>query len=90
MTLEATVVNGEIVFDGNPQLPEGARVRIEVLSDDDDTPRNPALEPGTREEELAILQQSIDETRAGVGGVEGRKFLKDLAIKHNLPLQPGE
>jgi hypothetical protein len=89
MNLEGTVVNGVVVFDGNPQLPEGTRVRVE-LADDDDLPRNPALEPGTREEELAALRESIEETKAGIGGVDARQFLKELAIKHNLPLQPGE
>ena len=44
----------------------------------------------TYEEHLAILRQSIEDMKAGVGGVEARKFLKELAIRHNLPLEPGE
>jgi len=88
MELEGTVVNGVIVLDGNPPLPEGVRVRVE-LEDEDDI-RIPALEPGTREEELAILREAYEEAKAGIGGVEARQFLKELAIKHNLPLAPGE
>ena len=89
MELEGTVVNGVIVLDGNPPLPEGVRVRVEVEDEEDDI-RIPALEPGTREEELAILREAYEEAKAGIGGVEARQFLKELAIKHNLPLAPGE
>jgi hypothetical protein len=89
MNLEGSVMNGVVVFDDNPQLPEGTRVRVE-LTDNDNIPRNPALEPGTREEELAALRESIEEMKGGIGGVDPRKFLKELAIKHNLSLQPVE
>lgn len=33
MTLEGTVVNGQIVLDAAPPLPEGARVRVEVCTE---------------------------------------------------------
>ena len=57
---------------------------------DEDSVRIPALEPGTREDELAALREAYEEAKAGVGGVEARQFLKELAIRHNLPLEPGE
>ena len=92
MTVEGTVVNGVIVLDGPSRLPEGVKVRVEVVDDDadelDDIPPPPTTE--TYEEHLAILRQSIEEMKAGVGGVEARQFLKELAIKYGLPLQPGE
>jgi hypothetical protein len=89
MALEGTVVNGVIVLDGDPSLPEGARVRVELTEDDfDNVPPRPTTE--TYEEHLAILRQSIEDAKTGAGGVEARQFLKDLAAKHNLPLQPGE
>jgi hypothetical protein len=90
MTLEGTVVNGQIVLDAGTSLPEGARVRIELEPNDelDNLPPPPQTE--TYEEHLAMLRQSIEEAKAGIGGVEARQFLKDLAMKHNLPLQPGE
>jgi hypothetical protein len=88
MTLEGTVVNGVIVLDGNPQLPEGARVRVELADDEDDL-RDPGMEPGTREEELAILRQSIEDMKAGRGR-PAREVLKEIALKYNLPLLPGE
>lgn len=86
MVLKGTVVNGVIVPDGSPVLPEGSRVWFELDPDDD----GPPPEPYDRETELAILRQSISETAAGVGGVESRAFLKQLALDHNLPLEPGE
>jgi hypothetical protein len=87
MTLLGTVQNGVIVLDGNPRLPEGARVRVE-LAEDEDFPVPPS-EPYDREKELAILRGSVEDAKAG-RGTEARQFLKDLAVQHNLPLEPGE
>jgi hypothetical protein len=89
MTLEGTVVNGVIVPDGGAALPEGTRVRFVVTEEDFDNVFPPPTTE-THEEFLASLRQSIEESRTGSGGVEARQFLKDLAAKHNLPLQPGE
>ena len=87
MTIEGIVKNGVIVPDGPPP-PEGARVRMEVVEDDfDDVPPPPTTE--THEEFLASLRQSIADVNDGQG-VEARQFLKELAIKMKLPLQPGE
>ena len=89
MTLEGTVVNGTIVLDGTPPLPEGARVRVELAADDpDNAPPPPATE--TYEEHLASLREGVADTKAAVGGVDARQFLKELAVKHGFPLQPGE
>lgn len=33
MTLEGTITNGVIVLDGGPSLPEGARVKVEIVGD---------------------------------------------------------
>lgn len=93
MVLDGTVVNGVIVLDGSPALPEGARVRVELAHGDDedgweDIPPPPSTE--TRAEFLESLRQSVSEAKAGVGGVEARQFLKELAVRHGLPLQPGE
>lgn len=68
MTIEGTVVNGVIVFDGNPTLPEGARVRIEVAADDElgDNLAPPATE--THAEHLAALRDSLAAMDAGEKG----------------------
>ena len=86
MTLEGTVVNGVIVLEAGTQLPEGARVRVELADDDD---LFPPPEPYDREKELAILRQSLEDVKAG-RGMEAREFLKKLAEELNLPLAPGE
>jgi hypothetical protein len=78
-----------IVPDDATALPDGTRVRFErvaTVAADADPP--PAVE--TRAEFVAGLKQSVAEARAGVGGVDARQFLKQLAERHNLPLLPGE
>ena len=87
MTLEGTVINGLIVLDTGAKLPEGARVRVELADDDDDLA--PPPEPYDRENELAILREALEDVKAG-RGTPAREFLKELAVKHNLPLEPGE
>ena len=84
MTLEGTVVNGVVVFDGNPQLPEGARVRVELAGDDDIGPP-PSTE--TYEEHLAILRQSIAEGRAGIGGMTLAEFDAELKKEFGVPAE---
>ncbi|HYT87479.1 MAG TPA: hypothetical protein VEL76_02065 [Gemmataceae bacterium] len=85
MTLEGTVVNGVIVLDGGARLPEGERVRVEVADPDD---LAPPLEPYDRAKELAILREALEDVRAG-RGVPAREFFKELALKYNLPVEPG-
>ena len=89
MMCEGTVVNGVVVLDGDAPLPKRCAYGWRMEEDHfDDVSPPPITE--THEEHLAILRQSIGEAQAGAGGIEARQFLKDLAKKHNLPLQPGE
>ncbi len=91
MTQEGTIRNGVIVPDDGTPLPDGMRVRYELLADDEgDDDFGPPKSAETRAEFLASLRDSVAEARAGVGGVEARTFLKQLALKHGLPLLPGE
>ena len=85
MTLEGTIINGVIVLDGGARLPEGERVRIEVMDDD----LAPPPESYDREKELAILRESLEDVKARRGR-PAREVLKELAEKYNLPLAPGE
>ncbi|HTV55010.1 MAG TPA: hypothetical protein VMI06_08835 [Terriglobia bacterium] len=81
MTLEGTIINGVIVLDGGARLPEGERVRIELMEDDDIFP---PPEPYDREKELAILRESIEDMNAG----RGRPFeevMAEIAARYNLP-----
>ena len=79
MSLEGTVVNGMIVLNGNPRLPEGARVRVE-LEDVFEYPH--PLAPYDRENELALLRVRMLETNAGVPLKEG---MARIAVELNLP-----
>ena len=72
MTLEGTVVNGLVVFDGTPKLPEGFVVRAEFIDPDDELDRELAGVPvppptETYEEHLALLRQSVADAKAGIG-----------------------
>lgn len=81
MKLEGIVVNGVIVLDGGARLPEGERVRIEVVDDDD---LAPPLEPYDREKELAILREALEDVKAG----RTRPFeevMAEIAARYNLP-----
>ena len=83
MTLEGTVVNGVIVLNTGAQLPEGAKVLVELADGDD---LAPPPENYGREKELAILRESLEDARAG----RTRPFeevMAEIAIRHNLPQQ---
>jgi hypothetical protein len=81
--LSGTVVNGSIRLDGNPLLPDGARVRVEFEDTDacDDLPAEPTGE--TYEQHLAVLRESIEEARTGQTR-PARVVMQELAVKYGL------
>jgi hypothetical protein len=79
-----TIVNGHVRLDAPSELPDGTRVRLVADEDWDEVPS--ATHRETREEFLAGLRESIADPEA----VEARRFMKELAVKHGLPLMPGE
>lgn len=86
MVMHGTIVNGVIVPDGAPTLPEGARVRFEVEpADPDDT--GPPPEPTDRAAELAILRQSLEDAKAG-RGLPLREAMALIAAEFGLPHPP--
>jgi hypothetical protein len=90
MTLQGIVVNGVIVLDGAPALPEGARVWVELEAEDelDDIAPPPPTE--TYEQHLASLRQSIADAKAGVGGMTLEKFAAELDKEFGpLPAKQG-
>lgn len=98
MELKGVVSNGVVVPDDAAALPEGARVRMELIDEDDELGRlvlpDPSLPadhphaPYDRETELAILRESIAEMKAG-GGRPWREVMDELSQKHGLgPLPP--
>lgn len=86
MSLMGTVVKGVIVIDGNP-LPEGMRVHVVPEEDELDDIPFPSAE--SHEEHLAALRESIEDMKAGRTRPV-REVLKEIALRHHLPLEPGE
>jgi hypothetical protein len=81
MSIAGVVVNGKVELDEPGRLPEGLRVSVEEC-----TVPPPDC---TYEEHLAMLRESIAEAKAGKGR-PAREVLKEMASRHNLPLDPGE
>jgi hypothetical protein len=81
MTLQGTVVNGTIVLDGSPALPEGARVRVELA---DPLPADHPLAPYNRETELNLLRESIEDAKAG-RGQPASEVMAEIAKEFDLP-----
>ena len=82
MTIEGTVINGVIVLDGSPQLPEGKRVVVD-LEGDDFGPPPPSTE--TYAEHIASLRQSLADIDAGIKGIPLDEAMEKIAIEFNLP-----
>jgi len=82
MALEGTVLNGVVVFDGNPQLPEGTRVRVE-LEEVFEYPH--PLAPYDREREGALLRERIATMQAGEKGIPVDEAMARIAAELNLP-----
>jgi hypothetical protein len=104
MVIEGRVVNGVVVLDEGMRLPEGARVRLNLIAEEDDIDEeldklvlpDPSLPPGhplaayDRETELAILRERIKAMKAGEVGIPFRHAMEELSRKHNLPPLPPE
>ena len=93
MTLEGVVDNGVIVPDAGFHLPQGTRVRFEVIEEfdeddidliDENLPDEHPDAPYDREKELSILRESIAEMKAG-GGRPFEEVMAEIAAKHGLP-----
>ena len=98
MALEGTVIDGAVIPDSGLRLPEGARVRFELVEelDEDDIdlidaslPDDHPDAPYDRVKELAILRESIAEMKAG-GGRPWREVMEELSLKHGLDPLPSE
>lgn len=88
MTLDGTVLNGVVVFDGAAKAPEGARVRVDFeLEDADDIGAPP--EPYDPERDLALLRDAVEDVKAG----RTRPFdeaMAEMAARHNFSWPPQE
>ena len=74
MILEGTVINGVVVLDGSPQLPEGQRVIVDLDGDDFGPP--PTTE--TYAEHLELLRKSLAMMDAGERGRSVEDVFDDI------------
>lgn len=88
MTLEGTIRNGVIVPDAGHPLPDGARVRYELLVDDGDDDVDPPPTTETHEEFLQSLRDSVAEVKAGVPGLTLDEAMSRIAREFQLPWPP--
>ena len=80
MTIEGTVINGVVVLDGSPQLPEGQRVIVDLESDDFGPP--PSTE--TYAEHIASLRQAMADIDAGIKGMPLEQFAAEMKAEFGL------
>ncbi len=94
MALEGTVIDGAVIPDSGLRLPEGARVRFELVEElDEDNidlidatlPDDHPDAPYDRVKELAILRESIDAMNAGEVGIPLDEAMAQIARNLNLP-----
>ena len=99
MTITGTVRNGAVVPDAGQQLPEGARVEMRLVDEDDfelseaeaaSLPPDHPMAPYNREVELAILRESIEAVQKGEEGIPLRQAFEELSRKHGLGPMPPE
>lgn len=84
MTVEGMVVDGRVELDTPVQLPNGTRVSLELNG-----PRTKGPHPEDRETELEYMLESFEDLEAG-RLYPAREVLRDIALRHHLPLEPGE
>jgi len=82
MSFSGTVVNGTIVLDGAPRLPEGSRVDVQLIEDGDDI--GAPSEPFDYQEHLAALRESFEDAKAGRGR-PAKDVMDEIARELNLP-----
>ena len=80
MTIEGTIINGIIVLDGSPQLPEGKRVIVDLEGDD----FGPLPTTETYAEHLELLRQSLAMMDAGERGMPLEEFAAELKAEFGL------
>jgi hypothetical protein len=87
MTLEGTVLNGVVVFDGAARLPDGVRVRVDVELDEELPPDHP-LAPYDRKTEVALLRKRIEASYAGGPVIPLHEAMAQIRAELNLPSVP--
>ena len=79
MTLEGTIVNGVVVLEAGARVPEGTRVHVDIAFDFEQFEYPHPMAPYDREKEIALLQASHDEVKAGKRGMPLAEFEAEFA-----------
>jgi hypothetical protein len=90
MRLHGTVVNGVVVLDHGATVPEGTRVHVAIEPEIEEFEYPHPMAPYDREKEIALLQKSHDEMKAGVRGQTLDEFMAELRRDYALPSMPVE
>ena len=90
MTLEGTIVNGVVVLEAGARVPEGTRVHVDIAFDCEQFEYPHPMAPYDREKEIALLQASHDEMKAGARGQTLAEFHAEMRRDYHLPSMPTE
>ena len=85
MTLTGTMVNGVIVLEAGARMPEGTKVHVDIAEDFEQFEYPHPMAPYDREMEIALLQKSHDEMKAGDRGQTLAEFDAEFRRDFNLP-----
>jgi hypothetical protein len=85
--IQGTIVNGQVQLDEPSNLPEGTRVTLAPVVEAFEYPH--PMAPYQADLELTLLQESIEDMKAGRIR-SARDALREMAERHDLPLEPGE
>lgn len=85
MTLDGTIVNGVVVFDGGAKVPEGARVRVDFVADAEAFEYPHPLAQYDRVKEVELLRDRIAKRESGEPGIPLREAMAGIAAELNLP-----
>jgi len=78
--ISGTIVDGHVRLDSPSDLP------VHLVASDEWDELPPPQVGETREQFLTSLRESVADPES----VDARQFMKELALKHGLPLMPGE
>jgi len=93
MTVEGVVMSGQVIASVPGSWPEGSRVSVALVDEDDILDAElascpPPPETETHEEFLESLRQEIADIKAGIRGIPLEQLERELAAEFKLPLIP--
>lgn len=94
MTVEGVVMNGRVIASAPESWPDGSRVSVELLGEDE-LDRELAAMPippdtETHEEFLESLRQAHADVKAGKRGIPLEEVFAQISKELNLPMVPRE